>query len=340
MKGQIMATITRKSARETQEYCDRVFDDKDYKTSPTDGALRTLSTLLDGSICRSYDQVVSIWNINKSHAKGLKTLCKAPSSCGEFAKNPLLPGYTPFEQMQVVKEYVEKKGPNFKKAQTFSLAQGNEYVPVQIKVPRNSKNGATSWTTIIGTNRGKLKAPSYAEFVGNDPTGTLKGCLISPLDHLEIVRQPERAASVVMKADLFTHRMPHDRRYRFENDDGSFYGGASVELPKQHSKTTREHKLSSAGFNLADFISDSNYRSKNMLPKTLLYEDYYDDGYDDDAIPVATPKRILRSIPKALKGDTDPLDEEMSRLFANQLGISNTKSMKIHTRRKLFNDEK
>ncbi|MCH9634766.1 MAG: hypothetical protein S4CHLAM7_15280 [Chlamydiae bacterium] len=331
-----MPVITRQSARIVEEYVDRVVDEDNCEL-PDDAAFRAMSSILDSSFQRHFqsavDQISDTPLVNQSiiHILNKRT-------CGGFKqKNKSLKNLTPFEQMFSVAEFINKHPNINKKPRTYTFGNGDELVPIWIKTPKGGK--ATLWTTMIGSNRGALKAPPYEELAENDPyNDPYQRGLIDPLTCLEMHRNPSHIGALAIKSTAFeADRIDHTWRYQNYAENGDTYLSASAELKKQKTPKTRKHVEQAAGYNLAELltIGEQDDYEYNLLAE-LNYEEYVPEGYADDLHPFVSAKDIVKTFREALHDNTDPLDKLTAQIFATRLGHSQIPSMQQHVESTLF----
>ncbi len=334
-----MSSVTRFSSRIVQNYVDQV-KEENYEV-PNDQTLRAISTTIDASFQRSYDKVTEMMASSSLITKGVSHL-SSNRTCGGFKpENASLKNLTAFEQMYTVAEYIDQHPQMSRQPRTYAFYSGeDEVVPIWVKHP--SKGKASLWTTLLGTTKGRLKAPSYEDLTLTDPENTPAWIFINSLTALEMHRNPSRIGALAIKAASY-ERGRIDHTWRFQNyaEDGKAYLTASAELKKQKTKKTREMVAQASGYNLCGLLSldGTADNTRNLLP-VLNFEDFAQEGYHDDSHPCVTPKSIIKALPKTLKGDTDQLDELTSRVFATQLGRSKIPKVRRHVARTLFPNAK
>ena len=62
-------------------------------------------------------------------------------------------------------------------------------------------------------------------------------------------------------------------------------------------------------------MEDNATRTSN-LTFDLIWKEFRDEGYRDDANPVCTPWSIAKSLPSAVQGNTQALDTQMKYLYS------------------------
>jgi hypothetical protein len=325
-------------AQAVQAYVDAVFREENY-TIPEDPALRGMSVLLDLSAKRAFEASQEVIGTADTIVRAVEKLKKAPRTVGKMTPGKtILNECTPYEQMAAVALWLNEKGPTMTKRHTVALGgEDDAIIPLYVNKP---KNGSVSlMTTVVGHTRGRLKAPRYTELAETDPRGSAVEEFIEPLNGLEIQRQPNCIASLLLKSNGYDcDCVPNDWRYKVFDSDKIFAKEASVELPRQSSNKTTKVKEQSAGYNVAKMINLDPLRENNILPEHH-YEDYHEEGYDDDATPEVTPLDILKGLRAIVKKkDSSMLDEQMARLFATRMGISESATIKQHVATILFEE--
>lgn len=337
--------ITRQGARYVVSYVKQVTKDGDY-TLPSDSTLRDMSTLLDGSMKRAYTYFAGTVDASTEMRREVRDFAREPRTCGGFKLDTAIMGdRTPFEQAEVVKTWVRARGAKVTKPHTYTFeAPGDKFVPVWVKKPRGGD--VSLMTVMFGNTRGTLKAPDYKEWAQLDPNGTAQGVFINPLNCLEIVRQPQYASALVTKACHYEKRggMGFDKRYEVYDDAAAkiFSRRASVELPKQSSKKTGRTKAQAAGYVYAELMQGRRTRNRNIMAPQNWEELFPDDGifegYEDDSHPMVTPIQMLKTLPAALRGNTDPMDKLSRQLFATRLTGSTIDEVNLGIAGELFPD--
>jgi len=85
-------------------------------------------------------------------------------------------------------------------------------------------------------------------------------------------------------------------------------------------------------------MQTSQYRNRNLLP-VCNYEDYHDEGYDDDQTPYVTPKGIFSALSNSLQTGSSDLDEVLEKLFATRLQLSSNPAIEGFSASALFHTE-
>lgn len=348
-----MAMVTRSTAAGAigvQQYVHRVRKEKN-RSMPSEDVCRTMSELMDKASFRAYHSLQRQLERSIEFQRAVEVIRKAPVCCGGFTKRrallkAILRGLTPFEQTAALCSWVKGPGKNIKKDHSFALAsEEDRIVPIWVKRPKQ-RYKPSPMTVIVGHSAGKVgvRSPSYTkknekDFPGwdeRDPKGNPDGIFIEPINGLEMHRQPDYIGALLLKSNLYDRdSITNEWRYKvYQRKPEEFAREASVEIPQQQTKKAREVKKSSAGYNLAKMIEMKHLRRKNLMPE-LHCEDYR-DWYNDNAEPFVSPYSIVKTFPAALKGNTDSLDEEMAKLFAQKLGISTIPVVEIFAADTLF----
>ncbi|MEI6243023.1 MAG: hypothetical protein WCP39_06435 [Chlamydiota bacterium] len=329
-----MPRITRANNAVVDEYVKQIAE-KDFSIPP-DETLRQISRLIDSSAKKAYDNFECIFKKTTEFERDLRTLKAQPRTCGKFSEEKaILTNRTSFEQMAIISEWVREEGSQMTKNHTFAFGNSEgDVVPVWIKKPRNGN--PSLMTILLGSTRGNLKAPLYSKWAKEDPLkNAYQEVFVDPLNSLEMERRPGCMGSILLKSNPYQKgTLSNEWRYKVK-EGKEFAKEASVELPKQKSKKTGLAREQSAGYNLTKMISQENLRKGNLLPD-LKYEDYCDEGYEDEALSYVSPMKIVKTFPQALKGDETALDEIMAKLFATRLGISEIPSLKEPTTNRIF----
>lgn len=311
--------------------------EEDYSI-PSDGTLRCISQCIDASAKRIFQETNEILIEDRTIRLAIKRLKEQPRLCKGFDREKaILPHLTAFEQMGALSLWVKNEGHQMVKTHTFALAASDDqFIPVWIKPPKTKP--LSSMHIVLGNSRGAYKMPKYTKWSEEDPQeNSYQAVFIDPLNSLEIHRQPHCIGSLLLKANPYERQsIDHTWRFRvYENKD--FARVASVEFPNQTKLSAKASaiKAQSASYNLAKMIQKDRLREENLLPD-LFYENYFDDGYSDDAIPTVTPLSLAQTLPEALKGNTQPLDQQMAQLFTARLKISAIPAIKTLAAKNLF----
>ena len=328
--------ITRATYADIQAYASRA-ERKDLADDemPSETLLKGMSRVLD-TVCEEHPQNVEApLHESIEMRRAVLTLTNGPRTCGGFKpENAILGHLTPFEQMSAFGTWMERTGPTIRKQHTFAfLAPGDKVVPIWVKKPKNGQSSL--FTTMIGTTRGRLKAPAYPTWAASDPKETGQSHFIDPLFCLETQRQPSFLGSSLLKANPYdAGTLTSDWRYKTTNADGSLAAEGSVEHKKQHTSKVEEIKQRSAGFNLCKMLT--TIPEGNLLPQSN-YEDYFEEGYDDDAVPFVSATKLCSSISKYIDGETQDLASLTGKLFATRLSSrSEIPVVQEYTREALF----
>jgi hypothetical protein len=297
---------------------------------------RGISSLVDQSAQRAYEKFQEELESTKTFKKGVRALRDAPRTCGGFKEEKaILENLTPYEQTAALAQWIGEDGSSMQKSRTIALYNEKGVVPVWIKPPKNSH--ASLMTTILGHTTGTLKAPCYEDMAEEYLRGTLQERFIEPLNGLEMHRQPGCIGSLILKSSAFDANLI-DEGYRYKVWDVkgvSLAKEASVELKGQNTSKVIKVKQQSAGFNIGRMVANNQYRRNNLLPE-LYYEDFSDEGYADDEHPFFNVKSIVKTLPKALRGDSEDLDALIEKLFAVRVQGSSIRSMRAKTRDVFF----
>ena len=331
-----MTINTRYANRAIQDYVDQVEEGDD--NLPPDSTIRYVSGLLDDSFHRAYKSTIEKMDGDPLITHGVKHL-RTKRTCGGFKlKNASLVDLTPFEQMHVVSKYIDQTPNMSRQPRTYAFKVGDEVVPVWIRHPQ--KGSASLWTTLLGSTRGRLKAPPYEDLAKTDPVGTDHEVFIDPLTCLEMHRNPTKIGALAIKSASYdAGEIDHGWRFQNYNEKGNPYCSASAELKKQNTAATRKMVAQAAGYNFCELLTQSNSEElgTNLLPE-MNYEDYASEGYKDDIHPFVSAKSIIKTFPAALKGDTSDLDQLTERVFASRLGFSQIDPIQKHVEEALFSE--
>lgn len=333
--------ITRGTYADIQAYTQRVAQDDidDSEALPSTPLLRGMSLILD-TVCEEQHQNIDA-PLDKAieMRRAVEILTYGPRTCGGFkSEKGILGNLTPYEQMAALNTWMDRRGSEIRKPHTFAFLApgGDQVVPIWVKKPKNSS--ATLFTTIIGSSRGKLKAPAYPTWATNDPKETDISHFVDPLLYLEAHRQPSYLASSFLRASSYDAGViSSDWRYKTANPDGTLAIEGSVEHKKQHTRKIEEIKQQSAGFNLCKMIQTN--AEENLLPQAN-YEAYFEEGYDDDATPTVTPLEVCAAVSEYISDKPGPLNEIAAKLFATRLSSgSEIPIVQEFTRKALFKDK-
>jgi hypothetical protein len=327
-----MATpLTRAGTQSVIDYANRVLQERDYSQPEDDLTLRAISTLINEATAKCFRNTDEVLQNCPKIQKGVRQLQKAPRLRGSEnkAKSPLLEGLTPYEQMSVVKAWVDKTRFSPREKRTFALYHEEGPVPISVNPPPKSKMDL--YPVFIGNSQGELKGPSYLEWQKEDPEGTVRERFIKPLDALEMQRTGKGDGALLLKKGAYeSGRIDHGWRYAVHEPDGSFSPEASVELPKQKSRTAALARGYAPGYNLTEMIENRRIRRTNVVPERL-YENFSEEDYRDDFTPQVTPLSILEALPSAAQGNTEELDSLIGILDATHLEVSNIPIVKKYT---------
>lgn len=322
-------TTTRSATQAAQlvsTYSQRVSNGEDFEISSTnDATFRAISTILDASFRRAYDEAIEPMSESKLLQEAVSYM-KSHRTCGGFRTNKAsLSSLTSFEQMFSVSRFLSQNPGLRKQYRTYAFRfSDDQVVPIQIKKPKNGE--ASLWTTIIGANNGSLKALAYEDMAKEDPSNIAEHeIFINPLTCLEMHRNPDRIGALALKSEAFDSEfIDHEWRYQNYTVNQKPFRSASAELKKQKSNITQNMVAQSAGYNLAALIAeDSQDDTRTNILREFNFEDFADDGYRDDAHPSVTAHDIVATFPQALKGNTGPLDDLTRALFVARLDRSN-----------------
>lgn len=309
------------NGKQLDVYIDKVLVESDY-SMPDDQTLRAISILVNEATAQSFKETDKFLQNLPEIEKGVQDLIKAPRLRGSAKKagKPLLEGLTPYEQMHVVKKWVDES--SFQPGKKRTIALYNEKGPIPVMITPPPKNKTDLYPLFIGNSKGALKGPVYKEWQEENPKGTERERFIKPLDALEIHRTGQGDGALLLKKGAYeSGEIDHTWRYEVYNSDLSLSPKASVELPRQKEGPAIKARAYAPGYNLAKMVQDDHLRNKNIVPR-CLYEEFCDDGYDDDAVPSTTPKEILKSLKPAAKGDPSELNSLIATLSATHLGVS------------------
>jgi hypothetical protein len=330
--------ITRRDATLVQEYADCV-KRKVYERPADEQTLIAVSKLLDESAKKAYQEAQKTLEKTREFKQAISVIKEQPRTCGGFKEeNAILDTLTAYEQSAAVVSWVKEKSSSIKKPHTITLYSEEGPVPVWVKKPKNAF--VSPMTVILGTPRGALKAPSYENWAEEDPKTSQAKLFVEPLNALEMHRQPDCLGALTLKASSYDAGvLKHDWRYKIWNSKQSQRAKeASVELKQQQTTPVKQIKAQSAGYNLALMIENNSIRKKNLLPE-VHFEDYSDEGYNDYGAAFLSPENIVKTLPAAIKGNTDDLDSAMQKLFSLRIGQSSISPVKDLVINHLFTEE-
>jgi hypothetical protein len=324
--------ITRLGARKLTDYLDQI-KDRDY-SQPDADTLKAISTLVNQATVDSFHETDTFLQSCPQIKRGIKALSEAPCLRGpaKQAKHHLQ-DFTPYEQICTLSNWIGTYDfPQGKRTLAFHHEDGS--IPITITPPRKSQ--LDLYPVFIGNSSGNLKGPAYREWQEKDPEGTSREIFIDALDALEIHRTGMGDGALLLKKGAYeSGAIDHTWRYAVFKADGSDAPEASVELPRQKQAKARRARAYAPGFNLAEMIANRPLRNRNIMPERL-YEDFCDDGYNDEATSTVTPMKIVKSFESAIRGDTEELDLLVRQLSASHLGVSQLPVVKDFTARRLF----
>lgn len=329
--------LTRLQAQAVEDYC-QVVKTEDVSI-PSLPALVGMSTLIDEAATgafRNYDQLQTH---SPAILAGALEVEKAPTVCGGFKrpKKILLKGLTAHEQMKVLSQVLSTH--NFRKKHTYAfMGHEDNIIPLWIEPSQRNQEPADLFHCVIGRGaRGTLKKFKYPDWEEMDPKNSEYATVIDTANSLEMYRQPHLTGSLLLKAAAYeADHIEHTWRYQVGKKP--FYSLlASVEIPGQKHKTRHIQHIvdQSAGHNFAQMIQKLGVDT-NLLPERH-YEAFAADGYKDDNIPTLTPEQILDTFPQALKGNTEPLNIAMAKLFATRVQIPSIPETNALAIQSLFN---
>lgn len=291
------------------------------KTAEIDPQARFhLSSEIDASVLRIYNEGVKLIQGTEEHRKNYRTLCETSPNCGGFnLGTAILEEATPFEQMVALDHWIANKASSWNKGRrTLCFQQGDDdYIPLYIATRKNVP--ATLMTVMLGAARGAHKAPRYPDFA-NDQNLAEDSVFSKPLECLEMARQPYFSGATILKGCAFKAEViDHTRRYETvdSNHDTRVSQFACVELVKQNDPKTAPTKETSAGTNLVSLLKK---HPDDKIHADLNYEELATDGYDDDAEIDVTPTKLWNAAKKSVRRqDSQDLDDLVRQLFVSQI---------------------
>ena len=287
-----------------------------------DSAARfALSEALDRSMQWVYNDLISRVVCEPDHLRNYRAVKEANRLCGTFArKSAILCDSGPFEQMLALSHVTLANGPQWEKGnRTFCFgALEDKTLPIYV-MRRGAVTPPNLMQIMLGTGRGALKAPTYAE-LASAKNNEYTDVFVSPLNALEVMRQPYFSAATVIKAGAFQAHVI-DAAHRYEvvdpKDKRKANHFACVELAGQKMPKNASTKELSAGTNLCHLMR--NFAEQSICPQ-MLYEQFAPNGYNDDALVRVTPGMLWRAAEKSIVFKvSDELDRMMERLFVSSI---------------------
>ncbi len=293
--------VTRAMWGEAKDLLDRLEEDA---TRPTSGAARALSSLADTAAQAVFHSLTEEYRRTPEYRAAQKVLVPSPAACGGFRRRTaILEGYSPFEQMVALRDYVEDEAI---RRQTLCLAEGeDECIPVSIQ-SHSKTRGATSMQIMLGWTCGKLRAPSYPEWEAASPADLGQAVFEHPLAMLEAARQPDYLAALALKTAAHdSGAIGHGWRYEVGNNDSEV---ASVELKGQNTSRVCYLKERAFAQNVVRFFRRDR-EDRTLLPNP------------EDRDITLTPEALRRGLRDDLaEGTTVRTEALMSRLLAGAIG--------------------
>lgn len=326
-------------------------DKIDYRNWPKTASIdpdvkRYFSYLIDESTRKAYIKAVALFRISKEYKAGLSEINGSKKNCGGFkGTTKILTAFSPFEQMILLKDYIEAHANNWTKGRRtlcFGVRNSFDVVPLYVQSTSNSK--ASLMKTTIGCgSKGKLKVPTYDD-LSKDPALSQGNALLPALEALETVRQPHFSGATTIKGNaLAAGTIGARRRYEIwdikstsENAQKSQF--ACVELTDQNKPDAQPFKQRSAASNLFSLVKKSP--TKLMAPK-LQYEKVAPKGYKDDSDIDIKSKELWSALKKTVKqSDSSDLDKLMEKLFYQRVGSFTSENINNFFSAKFFGKDR
>ena len=297
--------------------------------SPAKTGVKYLSCAVDSAAELALENLVSVVEGSPEHRRRVVELKSQPRLVGKCTVgNAVLKGCSAFEQMVAIRSWLQETKIN--KQHTFSLAVGeDDFVPVTAKP-------GTMMNIILGSSSGERKAPKYTSWALDDPLNDrLQKRFVYPLESLEILRQFAYNGATLLKGNAYEGDLGNiDQNWRYGDDY------ACVESKGQ--STASEKKRASAGLNLLDITldlaDDDDYLAEEVrLNLPIDFQDYVDEGYNDDDEIQVTPGAFMRATKKAIiDKDSEDVVDLASKLLVAKIGPVTTPALKHHIVRTLF----
>lgn len=308
-------------AQTVVDYFDQV--DRGDVTIPSKKALLQLSQKIDAVTKKVVDDLLKTLQGSPEHEARVKILEKEPRTAGKFAPSKIiLEGSSAIEQSAALDSWLQARA--IRKPHTWFFSAGDDCVPVQVKPLKGIT--PSMMHIFLGATSGARKAPKYADWAENDPTADEnQSRFMAPLTALEIVRQPEFSAATVIKESAFkAGQVDSDWRY------GSEY--ACVEDKGQSKDSPKKQR--SAGFNAAGLVKEFADAADPIADEVdicpvIQYEDYADEGYEDDLDLTVSPGQIIKAAKKSIVNRQDEnLTRLMQRLTIGAIEVPQTPALR------------
>lgn len=297
-------------------------------TLPSPASLKYISSVIDQASKNAYTTVSQIVKESPEHLLRVAEINSQPRTSGASSiDKAILWNASSFEQMFALKEWQATKT-TLHSPHTFIFGTGeNDFYRVKV-------SDTSPMKILLGTTRGEHKAPKYEEWAVNDPWSNPNHTrYIHPLENLEIVRQPDFLSATLLKGNPFEEDLI-DQSWRYGKEM------ACVELKGQAKNSPQ--KLQSSGLNLTTLtkefadLHDLTAKETNIC-RTLHFEDFSDEGYQDDAIIDVSPGKILTATEKTIVNqNNDDLNDLMEKLFIAKIGVQTTPALRKHIVKRLF----
>lgn len=295
-------------------------------TVPGAQALLPIAKALDDATEQALTGLMTVLRGSEEHRARVALLTEQPRTAGKFSRDKMLfEGVSAFEQMVAVSDWLADA--NIRKPHTFFLAAPDEdYVPLQAK--KFKTVDANMMHVVLGATRGDHKAPKYTTWAESSPwEDTSQKTFIYALEGLEIIRQPHYSAATILKGNAFELDLINSE-WRY----GSEF--ACVESRGQAKDTPKKRQSSALNactlVNRFSDVADPQASEKNIaLP--IKYEDYADEGYDDDLDTSVSPGQIIQAAERAIVGEeSEDLEQLMETLVIAKVGVPATPVLRNH----------
>lgn len=300
-----------------------------------------VSRVLDESALRVYNNHVRLVQASPEHRARFKTLTshKAKTGVKNVVANAILSDATPMDQMIALDHAIDYMGEKWSKEKVTHRLVFDDGEDDVVPVVLNKQYGVSTMHTVLGTTRGKLKAPKYPDYVENPDLP-----FVEHLTALEIVRQPHYGATVLKHSMYGARLIDGQRRFsptkkRDPNERSRF---ACAELKGQNDEKNYKNlrvKVRSSGYNALMELKKHEFQSAS---KELKFEEFSTEGYCDDGWGEAVAMRdyMCEGVYNfSTTGDTTKIDEMTTKLFLSVIGPSSSASVNQHYAETLPKDE-
>ncbi len=274
---------------------------------PPKEALLPIAQQLDAAAQSVITEFVAKVEASPEHQARVALLQKQPRTAGKFSDSKvLMSDASSFEQMVAVNDWLQRT--HIRDSHTlFFSAPENDYIPVRVQ--KYSGEFATVMNVTLGVSRGSHKLPRYKIWAEQDPRqDPTQEVFIHPLEVLEVVRQPQFSAATLIKGNAFEEDCI-DTKWRYGLEC------ACVESGNQSKPSPKKDR--SAGLNACKLVEECSVvgdpRAEEMnVSHSVRYEDYTDDGYQDDLELSVSPGELIQAAETAL---VDRNAQELKRLI-------------------------